>query len=234
MFDEDKAWVDYKEKFSNIYDDLNYSGGLQGFVMRSGHFTSEKKWNDKYKFNRVLEIGSGTGEHLSFVKHSFDEYILSDHNEAALMVARKKHKNLHEGKIKFEIQKGANIGHPNDSFDRVIACHVLEHIYMPHLAIKEWCRVLKDGGILTILIPTDPGLAWRLGRHFGPRKNALKVGICYDYIMAREHVNSCNNLVSILRHYFPNGSECWWPLKIASIDLNLFYITHIKINKCKL
>jgi SAM-dependent methyltransferase len=99
------------------------------------------------------------------------------------------------------------------------------------LALKEWFRVLKPGGVLSILIPTDPGLAWRLGRNLGPRKNAIKQGIAYDYVMAREHVNSCNNLIAILRHYFPKAEEAWWPTPIPSIDLNLFFAFHTVIDK---
>lgn len=102
---------------------------------------------------------------------------------------------------------------------------------MPHLALKEWRRVLKHGGVISILIPTDPGLAWRLGRHFGPRKNAIARGIAYDYVMAREHVNSCNNLIALLRHYFPGSKEAWWPFPIASIDLNLFFAFHATVDK---
>lgn len=231
MFDEDRAWIDYKEKFSQVYDSLNYSSGLQGFVMRSGHCFSERVWTDNEKFNRVLEIGAGTGEHLPFVRHLFDEYVLSDQDERALLVAKEKLSETHQGKLKFEVQEGESLAYPDQYFDRVIACHVLEHIYKPHLAIKEWCRVIKNGGELTILIPTDPGIAWRLGRALGPRRKALEKGIAYDYVMAREHVNSCNGLVAILRHYFANGKESWWPLGIPSMDLNFFCVFHAKINK---
>ena len=98
-----------------------------------------------------------------------------------------------------------------------------------YLALKEWHRVLKPGGILSILIPTDPGVAWRVGRSLGPRKNALQQGIAYDYVMAREHVNSCTNLMAILRHYFPHSEERWWPFLIPSVDLNLFVALHAKI-----
>ena len=91
--------------------------------------------------------------------------------------------------------------------------------------------MLKHGGVISILIPTDPGMAWRLGRHFGPRKNALAQGIEYDYVMAREHVNSCNNLIAILRHYFPGSKEAWWPFPIPSIDLNLFFAFHATLDK---
>ena len=74
-------------------------------------------------------------------------------------------------------------------------------------------------------------MAWRLGRHFGPRKNAIAQGIAYDYVMAREHVNSCNNLIAILRHYFPESKEAWWPFPIPSIDLNLFFAFHATLDK---
>ena len=115
-----------------------------------------------------------------------------------------------------------------NTFDRTIATHVLEHIPNPHLAIKEWTRITKAGGVLSILIPTDPGLLWRLSRRLGPRRNAIKQGIAYDYIMAREHVNSCTNLLALLRHYFQNTNESWWPLSIIrSVDMNLFVALNI-------
>jgi ubiquinone/menaquinone biosynthesis C-methylase UbiE len=134
------------------------------------------------------------------------------------------------GRIRFELQQGEALAFADQSVDRLIATHVLEHIYQPHLAIKEWRRVVRHGGVLSILIPTDPGLAWRLGRHLGPRRQAQAKGMAYDYVMAREHVNSCHNLVAILRHYFPDAREAWWPLPVASIDLNLFFAFHAKID----
>jgi ubiquinone/menaquinone biosynthesis C-methylase UbiE len=231
MQGEDKAWIEYREKFATVYDDSNYSSPLQSLVMRTSHRLAERAFGEKVHFDRVLEIGAGTGEHLSFVRHSFNEYILTDLDPQTLDVAKKKLAGIHDGKIAFEAQKGERLDYPENSFDRVIATHVLEHIYQPHLAIKEWTRILNNEGVLTILIPTDPGLAWRLGRHLGPRKRAITQGIAYDYVMAREHVNSCNNLIAILRHYFPQAKEAWWPLPLASIDLNLFFAFHATIKK---
>jgi len=230
---EDKAWIEYREKFSEVYDESNYSSLLQALVMRSSHKLAEKAFDDQVHFGRVLEVGAGTGEHLAFVRHSFDEYTLTDLDPKTLEVAKKKLAFIANRKAAFEVQEGSELAYPDNTFDRLVATHVLEHIYQPHLALNEWSRVLKNRGVLSILIPTDPGMAWRLGRHFGPRKNAIKQGIAYDYVMAREHVNSCNNLIAILRHYFPQSKEAWWPFSISSIDLNLFFVFHATIDKQK-
>ena len=152
-------------------------------------------------------------------------------NPKTLEVANRKLAGTHGGKVSFEVQTGNRLSYSDNTFDRLVSTHVLEHIYQPHLVLKEWYRVLKPGGVLSILIPTDPGIAWRLGRHLGPRKHAIAQGIAYDYVMAREHVNSCNNLIAILRHYFPESKEAWWPLPIPSIDLNLFFAFHATVNK---
>ena len=231
MQGEDKAWIEYRERFSEVYDGSNYTSPLQSWVMRASHKLAEKAYTGQAHFGRVLEIGAGTGEHLPYVRHTFDEYTLSDLDPQTLEVAKKKLAGIHDGRVRFEAQTGSSLTYADNTFDRIVASHVLEHINQPHLALKEWYRVLKHGGVLSILIPTDPGLAWRLGRHLGPRKNAIAQGIAYDYVMAREHVNSCNNLIAILRHYFPEAKEAWWPLPVPSIDLNLFFVFHATVSK---
>jgi len=233
MENEDPAWLDYRARFADVYDESNYASPLQSAVMRASHRLTEKRFQERDHFSKVLEIGAGTGEHLGFVRHTFDQYVLSDLDAKTLEVAKGKLSDKFDNKLLYETQIGEELNYPDDSFDRLIATHVLEHIYQPHLVLKEWRRVVKNGGILSILIPTDPGVAWRLGRHLGPRKNAISQGIAYDYVMAREHVNSCNNLIALLRHYFPERTEAWWPFPIPSIDLNLFFVCHAMIRKAE-
>lgn len=231
MENEDQAWSDYRARFADVYDKSNYASPLQSAVMRASHRLTEKRFQECDHFAKVLEIGAGTGEHLGFVRHTFDQYVLSDLDAGTLEVAKGKLNGKFGNKLLYETQSGERLSYADNSFDRLIATHVLEHIHQPHLALKEWRRVVKNGGILSVLIPTDPGVAWRLGRHFGPRKNAVAQGIAYDYVMAREHVNSCNNLIALLRHYFPDRTEAWWPFPIPSIDLNLFFVYHAVIRK---
>lgn len=223
MIEKDRAWNDYRERFASVYDDANYGSWLQAAVMRKSHSLLEQGYDSQSHFPRVLEIGAGTGEHLCHIQHRFDEYIVSDLDPKALEIARERNAlTASSSRILYSVQTANQLDFPDATFDRLIATHVLEHIPEPHKALWEWLRVLKTGGTLSILIPTDPGLAWRLGRTLGPRRQALAAGIAYDYIMAREHVNACHNLLAILRHFFPAGREQWWPLPIGVIDLNLF------------
>ena len=231
MQDEDKAWLDWQERISKSYDEANYGSSLHGYCMRSSHALLEGPYGKKVKFDQVLEIGAGSGQHLPFVRHKFSRYILADHNPRLLDVAERKLKPSYGNSICFNLQEGNKLEFADNCFDRVIATHVLEHIYMPHLALKEWRRVTKNGGTISILIPTDPGFAWRLGKSLGPRKNAIKLGLAYDYIMAREHVNSCSNLIALLRHYFPSAREAWWPFPFPSVDANLFYAFNARVTK---
>lgn len=46
---------------------------------------------------------------------------------------------------------------PSASYDFVLSSHVLEHTANPILALTEWMRLLKDQGILVLLLPHKDG-----------------------------------------------------------------------------
>ena len=91
---------------------------------------------------------------------------------------------------------------------------------------------LKNGGVLSISLPTDPGLLWRLGKLFTKyftAKRTYKISSReYDYMLATEHVNSIFNLMSLIKYHFKDQiEESFLPFKIKIVDLNLFYNVHI-------
>lgn len=51
------------------------------------------------------------------------------------------------------VADGDNLPFDNDSFDYVINSHMIEHHPNPLLAITEWCRVLKNDGIIFFVVP---------------------------------------------------------------------------------
>jgi SAM-dependent methyltransferase len=49
--------------------------------------------------------------------------------------------------------QGESIPYPSETFDFVLSEHVLEHITNPIKILKEWLRVLKDGGVIFCFLP---------------------------------------------------------------------------------
>jgi ubiquinone/menaquinone biosynthesis C-methylase UbiE len=222
-------YEDFLKKWAELYQNVNYDSGLTGFFLRKSHEWAEAEYGDEAHFAKVLEVGAGTGEHIKHVKHKYDEYWITDLNLPMMTGINDNSDERKNKNIFFSKQDATKLTFEDHSFDRVIAAHVLEHLVNPTEALKEWVRVLKPNGVLSLVLPCDPGVAWRLGRYLVARKKAIAAGIEYDYWMAREHVNPINNLVSFVRYHFPNAQEKWLPLKIASIDLNLFYVVNLKI-----
>lgn len=163
------------------------------------------------------------------MKHIFDQYVMTDGSDDMLKIAFEKYAvQLLENLLVIEKQDATSLTYPDHSFDRLIATHVLEHLPNPVEVLKEWSRVVRPQGVISIVLPCDPGILWRLGRYLGPRRNARKLGIAYDYLQAAEHINSIFNLVVFIRHHFEDVSELFYPARIRAPDLNLFYVCHIR------
>ena len=95
-------------------------------------------------------------------------------------------------------------------------------------------NLLKKNGILSIALPSDPGILWRIGRFlltiFKVKKVLNISNEEYNYMIATEHVNSIFNLISIIKYKYKKNiiSENYLPFKIKSLDLNLFYNVTLK------
>ena len=196
-----------KEIFRDLdkkYNSHLYTG-LLGILMNYCHKNLE---NFKFKnksFDKVLEIGAGSAPHYNYIKHNYNEYHIADTSD----YAKDFHKN--NKKVKFLSYDGKTIPYENETFDRIIISHCLEHILSPENFLKEMMRTLKTGGVLSISLPTDPGLIWRLGRkfikYFTLKKTYQISGDEFEYMNATEHVNSIFNLISIIKFNYKNSIE---------------------------
>ena len=216
-----------KEKFNklnNKYRSHAYTG-LMGFFMNHCHKQLENIRLPK-KMSKVLEIGAGDSPHCKYLKHDFDEYHIIETSDYAL---ENKEQNEKIMKKKYD---GVTIPYPNKTFDRIIISHCLEHIPFPEKFLLQMMDKLKDGGILSISLPADPGLLFRLGRLylklFSIKKNYKISSEEFDYMNATEHINSIFTLRSLIKFHFSGKiKEFYLPFKIKLIDLNLFYNVHI-------
>ncbi len=225
-FDLDRATF-MQRWYSDEYARNAYSGGA-GVVQSLMHRSLEKAHSAATHFPRVLEIGGNVGEHLDYVNHSFDEYILSDlydsipeHDKAALASRN----------VSFAVADATSMPWQDHSFDRVLNTCVIHHVSDPEQALGEIRRVLKPGGVADVFLPADPGLAFRLARRIGPIRTAQKSGLgnVKRLVDARDHRNHIGALRVLVRHVFRHDDvrERVYPIPKLTWNLSLFHTYRI-------
>lgn len=109
----------------------------------------------------ILEIGSGVGNISQFFIRNNQSIVLSD--------IRLNYRTILKEKFGLDGQKvlEIDIAHPNfgqtypellGNFDSIFCLNVVEHIKDDELAIANMVRLLKPGGILTVLVPAHQAL----------------------------------------------------------------------------
>ena len=209
------------------YNNYAYSG-LMGFFMNHCHKQLEK-FNFPKNISKVLEIGAGSAPHYRFINHHYDEYHIVETSETVIK------KYTDNPKVVATNYDGKILPYEEEYFDRIIISHCLEHIVDPESFLFEMMKKLKKGGILSISLPTDPGLLFRIGRLYlkiFSIKNKYKISSKqFDYMNATEHVNSIFGLSSIIKYNYGDSlKDSYLPFKIRLFDLNLFYNVHITKN----
>jgi SAM-dependent methyltransferase len=200
---------DFMKHFHEIYSD---------------QFGAVARFNHRYPLRtagegiRTLEIGAGLGEHIEFEDLSAQDYVAIELREEMAEVISRSHPGVRamvgdaELRLPFE----------DDSFDRAIAIHVLEHLPNLPVALDEIRRVLRPGGPLSVVIPCEGGLGYALGRRFTSQRIFEKrYGTSYDWYIRTEHFNVPAEIIGELDQRFQPVHRSWWPLKLPSVHLNL-------------
>ena len=174
---------------------------------------------------RTLEIGAGIGGHLPFEDLSRQEYhVLEMRDEFCERLSQLPGiAGVH----------CVNVEQPTpfdaESFDRVVAIHVLEHLRDLPRAVDEVYRILADDGIFDVVLPCEGGLAYYIARHISAKPFFEKrFGMSYDPIIANEHVNTLREVLETLEPHFVAESISRFPLGIPINSLNLAIALRMK------
>jgi SAM-dependent methyltransferase len=106
---------------------------------------------------KILEIGCGFGDLLSFLEKDFKTFG-TDVSEVAIKEAKKRLK-----KTKLAVLPAREIGRfGRNSFDTIIASHILEHLKDPAEVIRLAVELLKRKGLFFMVVPNLDSLGRRL------------------------------------------------------------------------
>jgi SAM-dependent methyltransferase len=202
------------------------------FFERFMHRSMERRQGPDAHFSQVLEVGGNRGEHLPYVRHSYDRYLLTDLRPPTVSDAV-----LADPKIELGECDVTRMPYADASFDRVVSTCVLHHVESPFGAAAELRRVLKPGGLVTILVPTDPGWAYRVGKGLTSGRAAEKRGIqeLHDVVGALDHRNHFRSVHTQLKYVFRQDeiSVDWYPWRVPSVELNAFIVFHARVTAKK-
>jgi phosphatidylethanolamine/phosphatidyl-N-methylethanolamine N-methyltransferase len=198
------------------------------FFERYLHRSMEAPYGPQVRFARVLEVGGNRGEHVPYVRHQFDDYLLTDLREP-----RPTAEVAADPRVRVAACDVEALPYPDGGFDRVIATCLLHHLTDPFAALREMRRVAAPGGMVTILLPTDPGVAYRVGKALTSGRAARRQGIAdlYQVVTALDHRNHFPSLAAQVRHVFraDRVGTSWRPFRIPGWHLNAFTVVHAQV-----
>lgn len=109
---------------------------------------------------------------------------------------------------------------PDDSFERVIASEVVEHIPDDARAFSELARVLRPGGTLAVTVPAwfAERICWALSRDYpAPRSPGGHVRI-YTRRSLRERLHQADLEPTFAHHAHALHSPYWWLRCAVGLD----------------
>ena len=213
------------DHFYNKYYDLVLRTGLIGVAQNRTHRAIEKRWSKHDVFEQVLEVGAGAGAHRQFVKHQYQIYYETDIrvNHAS----SNKESSVADSNLRREFADITQLHYKDAVFDRVIATCLLLHLEKPEIALREARRVTKNLGVISILVPCEPGLFLRISRSLLTARKARRLGFQgYGLFNARDHINYLSGIDEMIRFVFEKDriQVSRFPFHWPSWNLNLYYV----------
>lgn len=225
-----------------IYKDYLYGDSFQSKGIRYFGKSVEKFWSNRSKhshpahsFDRSLELGGGSGEHLAFVSEfprleytSLDLRVPKD--DTYLKGIDPKFKSV----IRFIKGDAERLEFTNGYYDRVIITCLLHHVSDPMAVLLEAKRVLRVGGELSIVLPCDPGILNQLVKRLISYPKLRKLSpVRPELFYALEHKNHIGSLIEQVKYVFKNDSLKFHyrPFYLKAWNFNLLVVCHItKLN----
>lgn len=173
------------------------------------HFTQKlESWMHKkvasIHSERVLELGAGTLNHVPYEEVAHYDIVEPFKTLFLTSPYLNRIQNIYDS---IHAIPGQNC------YPRIISVAVLEHVLDLPAVIHKAHELLEPQGVFQAGIPCEGGflwgLSWRLTTGIAYR---LRTGLSYRTVMRHEHVNRCDEIITLVRHAFNNIKIDYFPL----------------------
>jgi phosphatidylethanolamine/phosphatidyl-N-methylethanolamine N-methyltransferase len=210
--------------YENDYATVNASANPNSFAFKYMHKSLEQGFQSNSGLS-ILEIGANIGEHINFVAKDFDSYIFTDIREPKIT-------DMKNSKIKFQIADVQNLPFEDSTFDRVISTCVFHHLNDPVKGLQELRRVVRVGGHISILLPNDPGIMYRVLRSLTTLRTAKRLRVLPEtqLVHALEHKNHYLAIKTLIAWIFGNDQvkTKFKPFVFPGYNINAMTVINIK------
>ena len=119
---------------------------------------------------RILDAGCGTGSLLvKLALRGYEVYGMDISEDSVRRTEECLRSLMPEAESVVKQGSAEQIDYPDGGFDAVIATEILEHVEKDHLAVREFYRLLKPGGVCIITVPANPAL-WDISDEMAEHK----------------------------------------------------------------
>lgn len=217
----DLADQDYKQSLEDCmkYYNAITRGTVGSFVNKSGYdVLSTLDLTGKH----CMEIGPGTFPHIGYWKGTPASYDIVDIRQEMLTESAMILERANIPHTAFLVKDSPILPMQDATYDAIVSFYSLEHLFPLEGYLAEFRRVLRPGGSLIGALPTEGGLGWGLGRMLTSRRWTRKHCTWdFDKIIAWEHCNTAEEVLTSLDRWFAPVKKSYWPLRVPLIDTNL-------------
>ena len=213
MYD-DPHYREWNRRLAQIQDYFYQSSPLISWVQNAGH-RAIRAMSAERPDALTLDMACGDGGHRPYM-HRPDRVLGLDIDQDSLVSYRRRHPDSITVR-----GDGYRLPFRDGVFDRVLNIYSFEHLVHLDFALEEAYRVLKDGGVFMVSVPTEGGLAWTTGRQFTTVRQFGRDGLDYVRANAIDHCNCIWQIEKAILRHFHVAERRLFPFPVPTYHFNL-------------